>query len=78
MVCASRYKTKPRRPVTLQKRAIRIINKSNFDAHTDIIYKELSILKLHDIYLMQLGQFMYSFKNSSLPPRFSNKFLRNN
>ena len=55
------------RLVTLQKRAIRVINKSNFDAHSDPIYKELSIFKHHNIFLLQLGQFMYSYKNSSLP-----------
>ena len=66
------------RLVTLQKRAIRVINKSNFDAHSDPIYKELSIFKHHNIFLLQLGQFMYSYKKSSLPSRFSNKTLRNN
>ena len=76
VVWASTYKTNLRRLVTLQKRAVRIINNSNFDAHTDPIFKELSILKFNDIHLLQLGQFMYSYKSSSLPLKFSNKFLQ--
>ena len=63
--------------VTLQKRAVRIINNSNFDDHTDPIFKELSILKFNDIHLLQLGQFMYSYKSSSLLLKFSHKFLQN-
>ena len=77
VVWASTYKTNFRRLVTLQKRTVRIINNSNFDAHTDPIFKELSILKFNDIHLLQLGQFMYSYKSSSLPLKFSNKFLQN-
>ena len=34
---------------TLQKRAIRVINKSKFDAHTDPLFKNCSILKVIDI-----------------------------
>ena len=65
VVWASTYKTNLRRLVTLQKRAVRIINNSNFDAHTDPIFKEPSILKFNDIHLLQLGQFMYSYSYSS-------------
>ena len=49
--------------VILQKRIIRIINKSHFNAHTDNIFKDLGILEFNDIHLLQLGQFMYSCKN---------------
>ena len=51
LVWASTYKTNLRRLVILQKRIIRIINKSHFNAHTDPISKELSILKFNDIHL---------------------------
>ena len=67
-----------RRLVILQKCIIRIINKSRFNAHTDSIYKDLGILKCYDIYLLQLGQFMHSCKNSLLPPRFNNNFSQSN
>ena len=64
--------------VILQKRIIRIINKSHFNAHTEPIFKDLGILKFNDIHLLQLGQFMYSCKNSFLPPKFNNNFSQSN
>ena len=33
--------------------------------------------KFNDIHLLQLGQFMYSYKSSSLPLKFSNESLQN-
>ena len=64
IVWASTYKTNLRRLVILQKRIIRIINKSHFNAHTEPIFKDLGVLKFNDIHLLQLGQFMHSCKNS--------------
>ena len=72
IVRASTYKT------NMQKRIIRIINKSHFNAHTEPIFKDLGILKLSDIHLLQLDQFMYSCKNSFLPPKFNNNFSQSN
>ena len=34
----------------------------------------LGILKFHDIYLIQLGLFMYSYQNHTLPLKFHCKF----
>ena len=51
----------------LQKRAVRIIAKESFDAHTDPIFKNLKILKFNCIYLFQLGKLMFQFKNGLLP-----------
>ena len=58
----------------LQKRVIRTIAKTTFDAHTDPVFQNLGILKFHDIYLMQLGLFMYSYQNHTLPSKFHCKF----
>ena len=52
IVWASTYKTNLRRLVILQKRIIRIINKSNFKAHTDSIFTDLGILKFNDMHLL--------------------------
>ena len=62
LVWGSTYSSNLNRIALLQKRVVRIINKEKFDAHTDPIFKELKILKLHDIYLFHLGKFMYLFK----------------
>ena len=54
------YKTNLQRIVILQKRAVRIVNNSTYDANTGPIFKKLEPLKLHDIHLFQLG-FFYVF-----------------
>ena len=64
--------------MALQKRIIRILNKSNFIAHTDPLFKKSGLLKFHDICLLQLEKFMYSYKTFLLPKRFDNMFLLNN
>ena len=71
------YKSNLQRIVILQKRALRIVNNSTYDANTGPIFKKLETLKLHDIHSFQLGFFMFSFKNSTLPSKFNNFFLMN-
>ena len=61
--------------VILQKSIIRIINKSDFNAHTEPIFKDLGILKFNDIHLLQ---FMCSCKNSFLPPKLNNNSSQSN
>jgi hypothetical protein len=41
------------------------------------IFKKLGLLKLNDICMLQLGQFMFHHKFSLLPERFDNMFLKN-
>lgn len=78
IVWASTYITNLRRIILLQKRVVRILNKAKFDAHTEPIFKELNLLKFQDIRLLQLGQFMFSFRTSTLPTKFNNLFTTNN
>ena len=70
----STYPTNLNRLFLLQKRAVRIITKASFDAHTDPIFKELNLLKLHQIYSFQLGTFMFLYKKNSLPQSFTTFF----
>ena len=51
----------------LQKRAIRIINKSSYLSHTAPIFKDLAILKLPDINCYSTVQFIYKCKHNYLP-----------
>ena len=74
---AGTYKSNLQRIVTLQKRALRIVSNSTYIAHTGPIFKELKLLKFHDIHSFQLGTFMFSFENSTLPSKFNNFFLLN-
>ena len=78
LVWGSTYPTNLNRLVLLQKRVIRIISREVYDAHTDPLFKKLRMLKLNDIYLLQLGTFMYKYNNNLLPPGCNNLFLQIN
>ena len=77
MIWASTFPSNLNRIVILQKRAIRIVSKSGFLAHTTPIFKDTQILKFHDIKKLQLGKFMFSYQNGLLPTCFNNMFSRN-
>ena len=77
LVWSSIYPTNLSRLVVLQKRVIRIINKSDFLAHTSPIFKELHLLKLQDIRILQICQFMFSYKSKKLPYKFQEMFILN-
>ena len=77
-VWESTYPSNLNRIFLLQKKVIRIISKSAFDAHTEPIFKQLKILKLSDIYRSQIDKFMFSFKKGLLPDAFSEMFLLTN
>ena len=62
----STYQSNLNRIIILQKKIIRIISKVSFDAHTGVLFKEQEILKFSDIYLHQIGKFMYLFKRGLL------------
>ena len=50
-----------------QKKIIRTINGSKYDAHSEPIFKALDILKLDDIYRLYAAQFVYKFFTFTLP-----------
>ena len=56
----------------LQKRAMRIITSSKYNAHTDPIFKKLNLMKLSDIYNVSILKFYHKFKNNKLPNYFKN------
>ena len=62
--------------VLLQKRAMRIISKSCYDAHTDPMFKNLvCILPVNDMYLAEIGKIMFQYKTGLLPDIFKNTFI---
>ena len=74
LVWHSTYKSNLVRLEILQKRVVRTIAKTDLYAHTDPIFRNLGILKFHDMHLLQLGLFMYSDQNRTLPLKFDCKF----
>ena len=71
----STYPTNLNRLLLLQNQVVRTITKHALDAHTEPIFKELGILKLNEIYILQIGKLMYLYKNGLLPYSFNNVFL---
>ena len=61
----------------LQKRIVRIITKSNFDAHTLTLFSQHNLLRLEDIHSLQLGLFLYSIENKIYPNTFQAMFQKN-
>ena len=51
----------------LQKKCMRILTKSKYNAHTDPILKKLNILKIHDLFKLHLLKLYHNYKNNNLP-----------
>ena len=62
----------------LQKRALRIITNSKYNAHTEPLFKNLNLLKIKDIFDIECLKFWYKFVNKKLPNYFRTFFMRNN
>ena len=62
----------------LQKRAMRNITNSKYNAHTTPIFKELNLLKLEDIFKIAMLKFHFKYEQNQLPAYFTNMFLPQN
>ena len=51
----------------LQKKAMRLMTFSNFDEHTEPLFKRNGLLKLNDLIFLYNSLFMYDFYNNKLP-----------
>jgi len=60
--------------IKLQKKAIRTITKSKYNAHTSILFKNNKILKFGDICALHDYTFCYKLENNMLPEFFVSKF----
>ena len=58
----------------LQKRAVPIISNSRSNSHTDPLYKKLNLLKLKDLFELNVLKLFYKYKNNTLPFYISNMF----
>ena len=59
---------------TLQKKAVRLLSFSHFQAHTHPIFKELKLLKLSDIVEIYNILFVHNVLNNKAPDHFQNYF----
>ncbi len=51
----------------LQKKIVRILSLSKYNAHTDALFKQLKLLKVNDILKLQELKCYYKYKNNKLP-----------
>ena len=61
----------------IQKRALRNINNTAFYSHTNPLFYNSNILKIDDLYLFNLGVFMFQLSHGDLPPALSSMFVLN-
>ena len=66
----------PGRLVKLQKRALRIITNSKYNAHTMPLFKRLNLLTLNDIFKLQCMKFYHKYMNNQLPDFFRSYYVR--
>ena len=59
------------RLVTLQKKAVRAITSSAYNAHTSPIFKNLRLLKMYDIHTLQQLKLYYKMVHTNLPIYFN-------
>ena len=58
------------RLIKLQKKVIRIISRSKYNAHTEPIFKTLDILTLDDLFNLNALKLYYKYIRNTLPPYF--------
>ena len=58
----------------LQKKAIRLVFKCKYNAHTSAIFKRNKLLKFEDVYKNAAAKFYYKYSNNLLPTYFDNMF----
>ena len=71
------HQTQLDRLLLLQKKSLRIICNSKTHSHTDPLFLDNKILKVRDLHLYQLGQFMYNYNGNNLPNIFDSMFPKN-
>jgi len=60
----------------LQKKAIRAVTNSKFNAHTDILFKNLNTLKCKDICALHGYKFCFKLEKGTLPTYFLSSFTK--
>ena len=62
--------------IKLQKWAIRTVSNSHYRSHTAPLFVENNTLTVTDMYVLELGVFMYKFNINDLPVSFKDYFKK--
>lgn len=57
-----------------QKKAIRVIGNSKYNAHTDPLFRKHKVLKVEELVKLELTKFAFEIKSNSLPQPIQNLF----
>ena len=57
-------------PITIQNKVVRYITHSSQFTDVTNKYKTLGILRLDEMYIMEVGKFMYKYSKADLPLSF--------
>ena len=63
------------RLIKLQKKVIRCIAQFKYNSHTSPLFKNLSVLKIVDVYKMACLKLFYKFKQANVPDYFLQMFF---
>src|SRR5678815_2724086 len=74
LIWASNYESRIHKLIILQKKAIRLIQGARKHAHTDPIFRDLTLLSLKQIRSLQIGEFIYRYEHNLLPSSFAGYF----
>ncbi len=66
-----------KKTITLQKRAIRLLNKASYNSHTDPLFRQSKILKVSDLYEHQVALFMHDYCMNKVPMSFDGIYKKN-
>ena len=72
--CITVWGFKNNRILKLQKRAVRLIFNSNYNAHTEPLFKKASILKVQDIFHLNMLKIYKKFIQGNIPSYFKSFF----
>ena len=72
------YKTRLKRLVILQNKAIRVLAQAGNRTSSDPLYKKLNIMKLENINTYLIGRFMFCVSIDIVPQLFGSLFRKNN
>ena len=75
IVWASTYKTSVNSIFLSQKKIVRSVTNSSWDAHSAPLFRNLELLSIYDVNTLQIGTFVFQFFNNLLPSSFNSFFI---
>jgi hypothetical protein len=72
--CGEQHITFIKKPYNSSKKVIRIITWAKYNAHTSSLFHKASILKLEDIYSVEVSKLVFKYRQGDLPTPLKSLF----